>query len=163
MERERPAWREPMVWLITALPLTSVVAGAWLLLAAIHSGGDDAIADTVQQTGQIQLSDIGPDAGATRDGLSAVLRVGDGSIEVFPATGEFDRRAVLELSLRHPTLANADQQLRLQPTPNGWSAHANLDAGHDWKLQLGPPGMHWRIVGRLPRGMHATRLAPALQ
>ncbi len=163
MQREREAWREPMVWLVTALPLASVVAGVWLLLSAVHSGGDDAIADTVQQTGQMQVSNLDPDTTARQAGMSAVLRVGDGEVEVFPATGDFDRRAVLSLSLRHPTLAIADQQLQLQPTRNGWRASTRLDTGHDWKLQLGPPGRQWRIVGRLSRGVQATRLAPALQ
>lgn len=162
MERKRSPWREPMVWMLVALPLASVVASALLITAALRSGGDDAIADPVQSTAQIQVSDLGPDMQAQQRQLSAVLRVGAGFVEVLPATGDFDRRAPLKLSLRHPTLAAADRQLQLQPTATGWRASITLDDGHDWRLQLAPTDASWRILGRLPRHQRAARLAPVL-
>ena len=41
----RPAWREPMVWLVTALPAAVLVAGISTLVIAIRAGGDDALPD----------------------------------------------------------------------------------------------------------------------
>jgi hypothetical protein len=162
MEPKRSPWREPMVWMLVALPLASVVASALLITAALRSGGDDAIADPVQSTAQIQVSDLGPDLQAQQRQLSAVLRVGAGFVEVLPATGDFDRRAPLQLSLRHPTIAAADLALQLQPTATGWRARIFLDSGHDWRLQLAPSDGRWRILGRLPKGQQAVRLAPVL-
>lgn len=162
MERKHSPWREPMVWMLVALPLAAVVASALLIMAALRSGGDDAIADPVQSTAQIQVSDLGPDTQAQQRQLSAVLRVGAGFVDVLPATGDFDRRAPLQLSLRHPTIAAADLALQLQPTETGWRAKIALDDGHDWKLQLAPKDGSWRILGRLPKHQQAARLAPAL-
>ena len=162
MDKRRSPWQEPMVWLIAALPLASVVAAVLLLIAAIRSGGDDAVADPVQRTAQIQVSDLGPDTLARQRQLSAVLRVDAGLVQVFPVSGDFDQGSALVLSLRHPARADADRLLQLEPIATGWQANLALDMGHDWKIQLAPIDGAWRIQGRLPKGQHATRLAPAL-
>ena len=58
----RPAWKEPMVWLVAAIPAASVVASVALLVSAARSSGnDDAVADRVQRTAQIQVADLAPD------------------------------------------------------------------------------------------------------
>lgn len=159
----RGPWREPMVWLLVALPLSAVIAAFWLLYAAAHSSGnDDLVADTVRSTGEVQVSDLGPDAIAQRRNLSAVLRVGRQRIDVIPVTGDFDLKAPLTLSLQHPSRAASDQTLQLQPGANGWFANAAISDSHDWIAQLAPADGRWRIEGRLPRQQQATRLAPKL-
>ena len=50
------------------------------------TGGADPVNDPVRRVAQIQTTDLGPDAAAKRLGLSAVLRVEDGVVEVLPAT-----------------------------------------------------------------------------
>ena len=162
MEQQRAPLREPMVWLVIALPLASVIAALLLVLAALRSGGDDAVADPVQRTAQIQVSELGPDTQAQQRQLSAVLRVSGGLVQVFPASGEFDRRHPLVLNLRHPARADADLLLKLEPIATGWQAKFAVGSGHDWQLQLSPADGHWRIQGRLRRGQLATRLGPAL-
>jgi len=163
MDKPRSPWREPMVWLLVALPLSAVVAAFALLYAAAHSSGNnDMVADPVQQTGQIQVADLGPDTVAQRRQLSAVFHVDAQGVEVIPVTGDFDRHAALRLSLRHPARAAADRELALQPSPNGWHVATALDAGHDWIVQLSPTDGSWRIEGRLPRQQGAVRLAPRM-
>jgi hypothetical protein len=163
MDKPRSPWREPMVWLLVALPLSAVVAAFALLFAAAHSSGnDDMVSDPVQQTGQIQVSDLGPDTVAQQRQLSAVLHVGAGSIDVLPVTGDFDRHASLRLSLRHPARAASDRALTLQPSADGWHVATPLEPGHDWIVQLTPADGAWRIEGRLPKQQRAVRLAPRL-
>lgn len=163
MDKTRSPWREPMVWLLVALPLSAVVAAFALLVAAARSSGNnDPVADPVQQTGQIQVADLGPDALAQQRQLSAVFHVGPHGVEVIPVTGDFERHAGLRLSLRHPARADSDRELVLQPSANGWQAQATIDAGHDWIVRLSPADGSWRIEGRLPRQQRAVRLAPRL-
>jgi len=163
MDKPRSPWREPMVWLLVALPLSAVVAAFALLFAAAHSSGNnDMVADPVQQTGQIQVADLGPDTVAQQRQLSAVFHVDAHGVEVIPVTGDFDRHAALRLSLRHPARAASDRELVLQPSPNGWHVATALDAGHDWIVQLSPTDGGWRIEGRLPRQQGAVRLAPRM-
>ena len=161
--KARPPWREPMVWLIAALPLASVIAGIWLLVVAVRSGGADTVADPVQRTAQIQVSDLGPDERAQQLQLTAIVRVGTGLVEVLPVTGDFDHGAPLRIALRHPTLANADRELLLQPTELGWRGKIDLDGSHAWNLQVTADDGAWRLRGRLPTGQLAAHLKPAIE
>ena len=62
---KRGAWREPMVWLVFAIPAVAIVFTVALLAYASRSSGtDDAVADKVQRTAQVQVADLGPDATA---------------------------------------------------------------------------------------------------
>ena len=151
-----------MVWLVVALPLASVVAGIALLVVAARSGGTDAVADPVQRTAQIQVTDLGPDALARQLRLTAILRTDTNLIEVLPVTGAFQRDAPLRLALHHPARADADRALLLQPTERGWSAVASVDGSHDWNARIAPEGGAWRLQGRLPMGQRAAHLQSSL-
>ena len=158
----RPAWREPMVWLVTALPAAVLVAGISTLVIAVRAGGDDALPDDVRRTAQIQVADLDPDARAQALGLAVLLRVDGDALEVLPVSGAIDRTAPMRLRLRHPTAAAADRDMTLTPTALGWRAPHALDGGHDWRLELGPDDGQWRLVGRLQAQQRAARLSPAL-
>ena len=157
-------WRQPIIWLVIALVAASVTGGVIMVTVASRDGPVDAVAYQVQRTGQVQQSDLGPDARAGELGLSAVVRVDQeaGAVEVLPVTGRFERAAPLQLRLHHPLRAAEDRVLDLQPVATGWRAAATLDPGHDWLMQLGPADANWRLRGRLPRGQLAARVDPAL-
>ena len=162
MDKPRPALREPMVWLVIALPLAAVIASVALVITSIRGGSIDAVIDTVHRTGQIQTTDLGPDARASQLRLSVVLQAEDGVLRVFPASGEFARDAGLQLTLAHPQEQDADQVVALVTDELGWHAKLPLDHSHDWTLQLTDTPTTWRLRGRLPRGQHAARLGPSL-
>ena len=162
-DKRRHALREPMVWLVIALPLAAVVASIWLVVLSSRGGSIDSVADEVQRTGQIQTTDLGPDERAAQLKLGAVLQSEEGMLRVFPAGGEFHRGENLRLTLLHPYSEDADQVLTLVPDKLGWHAEHAPDAGHDWNLQLGDEAGSWRLRGRLPRGQHAAHLGPALE
>src|SRR5690606_13585088 len=129
-------WRNPVMWLVVGLPLLSIVAGVGLVVIAVRSGGADVVTDPVRRVSQIQTADLGPDARARKLGLSVVLRVEDGIVEVLPATGRFDQKAPLSLQLEHPTRQADDLQLELQPHGPGWRAEQVVDGSHDWIARL---------------------------
>ena len=163
----RPAWREPMVWLIAAIPAAAVVATtALLVVASRSSGSDDSVADKVQRTAQVQVADLGPDAMARSLRLSAVVRFSDARgmelVEVLPVDGSFDRKATLSLALHHPSQAELDRTIALVPTDTGWRGEGGLDLSHDWNVLLAPTGGAWRLQGRWISGQQAAYLRPAL-
>lgn len=161
-ESRKSLWGIPALWLVIGLPLLAVAASVWLLVIAIRSGGADSISDPVDRVLQIQTADLGPDANARELGLSAVLRVEDGIVEVLPATGQFPRDAALRLTLEHPTRQASDLSLELVPQGPGWRTEQAVEDGNDWLVQLRPADGQWRLKGRLPRQQHATRLSPWL-
>lgn len=165
-DKPRHPLREPMVWLVIALPLAAVIASVWLVVLSSRGGSIDAVADDVQRTGQIQTTDLGPDARAAQLALSAVLQSEAGMLRVFPASGEFRLGEPLQLTLLHPHEQNADTSLTLAPDELGWHVAYEADPGHDWNVQLSDSGENpdrsWRLRGRLPKGQHAAHLGPAL-
>lgn len=161
-QNERSKWSNPVMWLVVGLPLLSMVFGIGLVVVA-NRDSDDAIVDKVQRTAQIQVADLGPDALAAQRGLSAVVRVGKGAIEVIPVKGEFDRGAPLKLSLLHPAHSSDDRVLTLAPTDTGWRVQQDVDLGNEWNVRLEPADGRWRILGRLPKGQQAVLLQPALR
>jgi len=166
MKPLRHPLREPMVWLIIALPLAAVIASIWLVVLSYHGGSIDAVADEVQRTGQIQTTDLDPDARAAQRKLGAVLQSENGVLRVFPATGEFRRDQPLQLHLLHPHVQDADQLLTLAPDDLGWHVAHAIDGTHDWNITLTNGDANtddrWRLRGRLAREQHATHLGPAL-
>ena len=158
----RPARREPMLWLVVGLPALVVVASLVTVWLSARSGANDAVADDVRRTAQVQTTELAPDEAAAKLGLTAVLSVQEGNLVLVPVTGSFPRQAALALRLAHPMQAGRDLRLELQPTDIGWSAPAKVDAGNDWNLTLQDAAGQWRVVGRLQAGQQAARLAPAL-
>ncbi|RZA20111.1 MAG: nitrogen fixation protein FixH [Lysobacteraceae bacterium] len=161
--RARPAWREPMVWLVAVIPAASVVASVALLVSAARSSGNnDAVTDQVRRTAQIQVEDLAPDLAARKLGLGATLRMDADRIELRPTSGAFPQQGLLRLALRHPLRADGDVELLLQPAGGHWQARHAVALDHDWNLTLSPPDGHWRLQGRLLRSERGTTLQPAL-
>jgi hypothetical protein len=158
-------WRQPIIWLVIALVGAAVIGSVVMLRVAGGDGSVDSVADDVSRTAGAQTTDLGPDEAAMQRGLSAVVRIDTkrGTLQVLPASGDFDRDSAVRLSLRHPVRAADDVSLELAPTELGWEAQAEIDPGHDWNLQLASPDGRWRLLGRLPKGQQAARVAPALQ
>ena len=159
-DKSRSGLREPLVWLVFGIPAIAVVALVWMVFIAAGPGSTDSVDTAVKRTAQIQVADLGPDETAARMRLAALLRIDGKELEVLALHSGFDTAAPLKLALRHPTRADLDHELLMQPTPTGWRAPLELDTGHDWKLELAPQDGRWRLQGRLPRGQLSARLQP---
>src|SRR5690606_8047104 len=158
-------WRQPVIWLMVALVTASVVGSVVMFRIAGGDGSVDSVADDVQRTAGAQTTDLGPDEVALERQLSAVVRIDleRGVVQALPASGEFDRAVPLTLWMRHPVREARDLEFVLAPTELGWEATADVDAGHDWNLELASTNGEWRLLGRLPKDQQAARVAPALQ
>jgi len=162
-QEKRSPWREPMVWLLVAIPALAVLASVVLLVAADRtSGNNDLVPDKVSRTGQAQVADLGPSERAQSLGLGAVVRVSRGGIDALPTGGGFDRAQPLLLSLAHPLEAAQDRTFELKPSELGWHAEGTIDLGHDWNVRLQPKDGAWRIDGRWLRGQQAVFVHPAV-
>ena len=141
-------WRQPMVWLVTIIPLASVAATAALIAVAGGPGATDDDADPVHRTAQVQVVDLTPDAHARALGLGARAERAGRGIRVAIESGVVDAHVPLRLVLRHPTLAERDRAFELVHDARGWHTQAPVDLGHDWNMQLAPHDGAWRIQGR---------------
>ncbi|MCI1728928.1 MAG: FixH family protein [Chiayiivirga sp.] len=161
----RHALREPMVWLVVALPLAAVIAGITTLVLALRSGGADAVPAEVRRTAQIQVEDVAADQRALRDGLSASLVVDrqTGALELRLSPAPTPTPVQLQLHLAHPQRADADLELRLVQSGAGWHGRIEPRRAHAWNLRLMPADSSWRLVGRIEPDASQVELHPALR
>lgn len=157
----RPAWLEPMLWLVIGLPLAAIIASLLLVVQAVHGGPDDAVIDPVQRTAQMQVRDATPERQASRLGLSLTLLATAQNLQLVPVTGSIDRTTPLQLTLAHPADDDHDIHLTLLPSPQGWSGPPIDVNANDWIVSLTAADGSWRLQGRLVRGQQALLLRSA--
>lgn len=159
----RPWFREPMVWLMIAIPLASVIVGLSLLTIAIRSGSADAVPDVVRRTLQIQDSDIAADRRAIELGLRGELSIDPdtGAIEA-SLQGLSDSSSSLTLRLLHAGRASRDLELRLVPAGERWHGRIEGTTGQAWNIELSAQDNSWRVGGRLDPGATRSELIPML-
>ena len=143
MNGRRPGWREPMVWLLLAIPASTVVAGFGTL--RIAGGGLDAAPEPVRRTAQAQVADLAPDVRAARSRLRAVVELGAHGRVVVAAPVASDAHA-LTLRFVHATRADRDRAWTRAQAGAAWHGPAAPDDRHGrWILE--DPVDGWRLVG----------------
>ncbi len=151
-------WREPMVWLIIALPLTAVVASliTWWIAAR---GADPLVAEDYYKQGMAIHQRLDHETRAAALGLMAELRVQGGELRIHLA-GRLDAYPDrLQLTLVHPSRQEQDLTLILPATALGEyrSALPPLPAGQR-RLILEAADQDWRLTGRAVLPMTSLRL-----
>ena len=157
-----PWYREPLVWMLIAIPGSAVLVGMLLLTLAIRSYDGLVVDDYYARGKQINQS-LQRDRAAARHGLSASLNVHAGGIALTLAgDSNFEPPAILSLGLYHATRGGHDRELTLVRSQDQvYRADlAPLPAGA-WELQLASGD--WRLTGRLHApGESDVRMVPVV-
>lgn len=155
----RAVWREPMLWLVVALPALGVLAGLLIVVAALRSGGADALSTDVRRTGQIQQENLAPDLAAAKAGLVGQLRLdGAGSLHLDLSGSAAVNDETLQLRLIHTSEARRDRDVVLRREHGQWRGRLDAPTDTGWTLRLQPADGRWRLAGRLPAGASAAPL-----
>lgn len=146
------SWQQvPIVWMLVAIPLSSVVVGMIMLWFAINSYDGLVVDDYHHHSKQINRT-LARDTVAANHGIGAEL-------ELKPQSGILTVRLSLReslpladsLSLRfvHRTRAGEDILVNLQRSGKlNYTAPLPALAPSNWKVQLG--SSEWRISGLAP-------------
>jgi hypothetical protein len=145
----RPWYREPLVWLIIAFPLTSVIAGFTTLYLA-ESTKDGLVVDDYYRKGKEINMLLARDQAAARAGLRGELQL-DGARQRVTLDLQADRAelpALLTLRWLHATRAGFDRSQELHRGADGrfQAVFPELVPGH-WYVQL--EAQDWRLQGSL--------------
>jgi hypothetical protein len=144
-----PSWRQvPIVWMIIAIPLSSVLVGFLMLWLAISSD-DGLVFDDYHQQGKEINRVLERDAMANRLGIAAIIELlpeSDKLELVLSFEENFKLPDALSLRFLHPTRAGEDVHLSLQKIGlSGYHGRfPQLSAGK-WIVQL--ETNEWRING----------------
>jgi hypothetical protein len=157
----RPWYREPLVWLVAAIPAITVFAGLTTVVIAGY-GADPVVRDDFRKEGIAINRDPGRDHAAARLGVTARVSDADGTLRVQLVLPETEAPRALVAILSHATRAEYDRMLTLSRGADGaYSARLpTLDRGH-WYLELSPPNRDWRLTGEFVDRAPALDLRPA--
>ena len=157
---QRPWYREPLLWLVIAIPALTVVAGLSTVYIA-HRGADDPVADEIRKEGLAIHQDPTRDRAAAAAGVAATLVLGNGQVHVTVAPGRTTLPRSIVLLLSHATRAEHDQMLTLTATGDGQYAGTlpSLASGH-WYLELTPTDRSWRLTGEFVGEFATLQLRP---
>lgn len=142
-------YREPMVWLLIAVPLSAVIGGFVTLALAIRSD-DGLVVDDYYRRGKEINRVLARDQAALAHGLHgrAVFDAERRVVRIALAARDPEiLPAQIDCELWHATRRGFDRRLRLVRQADGvyaapWSP--DLVPGH-WHLQLS--GADWRLLG----------------
>lgn len=163
IEHKRPWYREPMVWLMLALPAAAVIAGLTTVAIAVRASGDDAVPESVRRTAQMQVADLAADRQAAQRMLRALMQVtrSTGAVRV-SVRGDTANDERLELRFIHATDGTQDARATLVRSGDVWLGRIDAPLDRSWALILAAADGAWRLQGSLPIEQDSVALEPAL-
>lgn len=156
----RPWYREPMVWLVIAIPALTVVGGLTTVVIA-HRRSDAIVADEYRKEGLAINRDPTRDRAARRLGVSATVALEAGTLRVRLEPGMAPPPSQLVVLLSHATRAEQDRLVTLKAAADGAyaAALAPLPPGH-WYLEVSPTDRAWRLTGEFVDTLGTVTLRP---
>ena len=161
---DKPWYRQPLVWMVVAVPGSSVLVGAVMLVLAVASY-DGLVVDDYYKRGLEINRDIERDQAAERLGLAAEARFDsrrdDVRVKMVFESRRYSLPDRLTLRLVHPTRSGLDRVVELRSHGRGQYSGSltRLEAGY-WHLHLETES--WRLLGRLAvPGTGLSDLSPA--
>ncbi len=154
----RPWTREPLVWMLIAIPASAVIMGMIMLTLAVQSYSGLVVDDYYRHGKQINRV-IARDRLAWELGLEAELALDpDGAVRVaFIAGADLLPDGDIELAFVHATRPGLDRSLALERVGFGiYRARVLLAGSGRWNLALQTPD--WRLTGSLRRPQQGTAL-----
>ncbi len=165
MKHERPWYRQPLVWMLIAIPGSAVLVGIGMLVVAAASY-DGLVVDDYYKRGLEINRELKRDRTAARLGLSAGVEFDSRSQEIRVEVSSSDPQVLfpsrLTLRLVHPTRSGLDRVVGLRLIGKGHYSGkiGGLEAGL-WHLHLETES--WRILGRMPLpGTGLSDLSPVI-
>jgi hypothetical protein len=150
MKKTNPWYREPIMWLVIAFPLTAVIVGFVSLALAIRSD-DGMVEDDYYKQGMTINRVLARDKAAAAGDLTGTVELDTAHHELLVRLTARQAKALpdnIELKLMHATRAGFDHSLVLPRHADG-TYRAPLPEfvpGH-WNVQL--TAQDWRLTGSL--------------
>lgn len=142
----RPAWREPLVWMVFGIPGLTVVAGLFTWWIAAQRADSNVAEDWYKRGVTINRS-LERESRAQALGLSARLHLADHHDLRVTLRGTGPLPASVTVLLIHPVRAEQDRRLVLDRQPDGgYRTVSPLVGAGNWGLAI--EADDWRIATR---------------
>ena len=146
-DSERAPWyRHGYVWLLIAVPLSSVVVGVILFILATRSY-DGLVADDYYRRGLQINQELGRDSAAQAAGLKALLSIDSGELRVRLSAehAAFPAPQALRVRFSHATRAGYDRSVTLaRIAPGDYRGPGEALAEGRWYVEIAAGA--WRLT-----------------
>lgn len=143
----RPAWREPLVWMVVGIPAATIVAGLFTWWIAAQRA-DSNVADDWYKRGMAINRSLERESKAQSLGLRAELAMpAENDLRVVLTGPAAALPPTITVMLTHPVRAEQDRKLSLDRQADGTyrTVSPQVTAGH-WGLAI--EARDWRIAAR---------------
>jgi len=144
----RPWYKEPMVWLVIAIPLSSVIYGIFFLIVSITSF-DGMVVDDYYKKGKQINRELKRDKAALAHGLTAQVMIENRTVTVFILANQgYTPPPALEIRFLYSTRADIDKEIFVEQVSPGIykGSLAELETGR-WNVQIASDD--WRLMGSM--------------
>jgi len=144
----RPWYKEPMVWLVIAIPLSSVIYGTFFLVVSITTF-DGMVVDDYYKVGKQINREFKRDRAALAHGLTAQVLVENKTVTVTTVSNQdYTEPPVLEINFIYSTRADIDKEIFVEQVSPGIykGSIPELETGR-WKVQIASDD--WRLLGSM--------------
>lgn len=151
MNEEQPVspwYRQPWFWFLLIFPAASIVWCAVAITVAMNTE-NPMVTDDYSKEGRGINAELARDQKAVDLGMHAQLSFREEDIRLVLESheGAADFQYMV-LQLFHPTVADRDRTIQLQPTGEGvYTATLPRDIEGRWYLDLRGPDNNWRLKG----------------
>lgn len=150
---QKPWHRQPLVWMLIAIPFSAVIMGVIMITLAVNTDDGLVVDDYYKYGKEINLV-VARDRAAEEKGIHGSFAVNPENLSIqltlMAEKTEETLPETVELKLIHATRAGFDQNIALNySAPEGvykGALQRQLAAGN-WTLQLS--GTDWRVIGRM--------------
>jgi len=162
IEDNRPWYKQWMVWMVIAPPLTAVIAGIITINIAIESD-DGLVVDDYYKQG------LGINQTLQRDHLARKMNI---EADLFVESKQIKLRfnnaleqSDLTLHFIHPTQSQRDVRVEMSSlSENTYQAELPDKLSGNWNILLEPADKSWRVSGRINfQKQSSSRLIPNLK
>ncbi len=142
----RPWYKEPYVWMLIGIPLSSVIFGAFFITKAMTTK-DTLVRDNYYKDGLAINQEMKWDQEAKNLGLHFEVSVNGNTATAKQLMSRLDAPTIIQLKFSHPTLKDKDLDVLLQRGEDNKTFTGFIDdfAPSRYYLQLESPEQSWRI------------------
>lgn len=149
-----PWWKQFWPWFLISIPAGTIVAAMYTINLAVKTN-DGLVSKDYYKDGLAIHMDADALQRARELGIRADLKFqrSDSQVQVRVTSAGNQAIGQLALNLRHPTRADRDSTLQLQPVgPDTYQAALPSLDSNDWNVELTAAESGWQLRGRLDLG-----------
>ena len=140
----KPWHKQPWVWFLLSIPITSVVLSSIMVYVAVI-GKDSLVSDNYYKDGMGINQTIEQDRLALELDIVATISVENKTVIVSIESEKMPTQAFLTLKLLHPTVSEKDITIQLLPTASGFIGDLPVSIKGRRYLDLYSFDESWRI------------------